>query len=431
MGLIYSIVEQLVAGTLVLVVAWIANPWGLVGAALAQPPEASEVDEADDEPAGLSLPLLLVGGAAFGLVVAALGLVAAFAIAPLLKVEPVGSFVTNRTIPPGDAVRQSDVVFVEGLVAPGALVDPEVVVGRVASSEIYAGDPVIEARLAAPGRQTGTASLAPKGYVAMWINAEPTMVGLGLDSGDRVDVWALARLEEGMNLLVPSALVLAYEPGNLAPDRITLALPAEGANAVGKLRSQGGALGLTLVAAADRPAPPADAPPAPPPIDAADAPDGVVHARHTLVAGKPIEAADLVRLPDHKLGLGAVTSADEVLGRVPRRDIAPGERVTDAVLADPAAGRGLAALLASGERAVAIQLFGADTNDFKPGTRIDILSVNREKGEAHVIGEGVEVLGLKTEGEGCPCAALRASEDLAVQVLVNRTANTLGLQLPE
>ncbi len=81
-------------------------------------------------------------------------------------------------------------------------------------------------------------------------------------------------------------------------------------------------------------------------------------------------------IPLAKAPLGAFTSIDQVAGRVPATTLAKGQPVFENFLAAADAGKGLAALVPSGMRAVSIEVneYSGVGNLLAPGCRVDVVA---------------------------------------------------------
>jgi len=91
----------------------------------------------------------------------------------------------------GTMIRSSDLttVQIQGTVPQGVILKPEDAVGRGVISELYAGEPIMENRLAAPGSGGGLAATIPTGMRAAAVRVDE-VVGLAgfVTPGMRVDV---------------------------------------------------------------------------------------------------------------------------------------------------------------------------------------------------------------------------------------------------
>ncbi len=107
----------------------------------------------------------------------------------------------------------------------------EVTERRVARTPIAAGEPVIEARLLPLGKQAGITSLTPSGHRTQWLPVDDGVAGLGLVTGDHVDLYATdmaPRAKGRTKLLVEGAFVLEVTKAKpIAPARVTFDRHAE------------------------------------------------------------------------------------------------------------------------------------------------------------------------------------------------------------
>lgn len=96
-----------------------------------------------------------------------------------------------RDIPLGSVLKSTDLSQIEvaGTVPKGAILDPKTLVGRGVISNLYAGEPILESRLAAPGSGGGLAATIPPGMraAAVKVNDVVGVAGFAMP-GMRVDV---------------------------------------------------------------------------------------------------------------------------------------------------------------------------------------------------------------------------------------------------
>lgn len=91
----------------------------------------------------------------------------------------------------GTILAPSNITTVEmtGTLPPGAITDPKQAIGRGALTDIYQGEPLIQARLAAPGSGGGLAPTIPTGMRAIAIRVDQVVGVAGfVTPGMRVDV---------------------------------------------------------------------------------------------------------------------------------------------------------------------------------------------------------------------------------------------------
>lgn len=94
-------------------------------------------------------------------------------------------------IPLGTVLRSNDLTFIDvvGGVPKGAIVKPEDAVGRGAVSNLYAGEPIVESRLAPRGSGGGLAATIPQGMRASAVKVNDVVGVAGFATpGMRVDV---------------------------------------------------------------------------------------------------------------------------------------------------------------------------------------------------------------------------------------------------
>lgn len=80
-------------------------------------------------------------------------------------------------------------IEITGSLPPGVITDPKQAIGRGALSNLYQGEPLIQARLAAPGSGGGLAPTIPPGYRAIAVRVDQVVGVAGfVTPGMRVDV---------------------------------------------------------------------------------------------------------------------------------------------------------------------------------------------------------------------------------------------------
>jgi pilus assembly protein CpaB len=80
-------------------------------------------------------------------------------------------------------------IDITGTLPPGAITDPKQAIGRGALTDIYQGEPLIQARLAAPGSGGGLAPTIPTGMRAIAVRVDQVVGVAGfVTPGMRVDV---------------------------------------------------------------------------------------------------------------------------------------------------------------------------------------------------------------------------------------------------
>ncbi|HTY83868.1 MAG TPA: Flp pilus assembly protein CpaB [Silvibacterium sp.] len=91
----------------------------------------------------------------------------------------------------GSIIHPNDLSTIEiaGTLPKGVILKPQDAIGRGVISEIYAGEPVLDSRLAAPGSGGGLAATIPQGYRAAAIKVDQVVGVAGfVTPGMRVDV---------------------------------------------------------------------------------------------------------------------------------------------------------------------------------------------------------------------------------------------------
>jgi Flp pilus assembly protein CpaB len=118
-------------------------------------------------------------------------------------------------------------------------------VGAVVRYPVVAGEPILTARLA-PDGLTGVAALLPPGHRAVAVAVAPTGRP-PLEIGDRVDVLTAMPSVESHDGLPSGPLVEGALVVDIAPEAVTVAVPATAAPAVAFTVAQGGVV-LALTA---------------------------------------------------------------------------------------------------------------------------------------------------------------------------------------
>jgi len=91
----------------------------------------------------------------------------------------------------GSIIRDSDLTTIEiaGTLPKGVILKPQDAVGRGVLSTIYAGEPILNSRLAAPGSGGGLAATIPEGFRAAAVKVDQVVGVAGfVTPGMRVDV---------------------------------------------------------------------------------------------------------------------------------------------------------------------------------------------------------------------------------------------------
>lgn len=93
----------------------------------------------------------------------------------------------------GSILHQNDLTTVEmaGTLPQGVIVDPKDAIGRGVLSELYAGEPIVDSRLAALGSGGGLAATIPQGFRAAAVKVDEVVGVAGfVTPGMHVDVLA-------------------------------------------------------------------------------------------------------------------------------------------------------------------------------------------------------------------------------------------------
>ncbi|MGC1782879.1 MAG: Flp pilus assembly protein CpaB [Acidobacteriaceae bacterium] len=96
-----------------------------------------------------------------------------------------------KDLPLGSVLRSGDLttIDVSGTLPKGIILQPATVIGRGVLSNLYAGEPIIESRLAAPGSGGGLAATIPDGMRACAVKVDDVVGVAGFATpGMRVDV---------------------------------------------------------------------------------------------------------------------------------------------------------------------------------------------------------------------------------------------------
>jgi pilus assembly protein CpaB len=128
----------------------------------------------------------------------------------------------------------------------------------------------------------------------------------------------------------------------------------------------------------------------------------VMVAAKTLDQGRTIVAADLRprTFPPSYVPDTVLRTLDQVVGRVPRERILPGEVIREERLADAEAGVGLNAIIPRGMRAMTIDLSGAQavSGFLNPGNYVDVIitlsAADQQEAETNTILSAVTVLAV-------------------------------------
>lgn len=109
--------------------------------------------------------------------------------APMAKTTDVVAAATDIKL--GSILQAKDLTTIKivGTVPQGAILKPEDAVGRGVTANIYAGEPVLNSRLAAPGSGGGLAATIPTGMRAAAVKVDDVVGVAGfVTPGQRVDV---------------------------------------------------------------------------------------------------------------------------------------------------------------------------------------------------------------------------------------------------
>jgi pilus assembly protein CpaB len=110
-------------------------------------------------------------------------------VSPVAKITRVVAAATDIKI--GSILRNNDLTTVEiaGPLPEGVILKPQDAIGRGVLSALYAGEPIINSRLAAPGSGGGLAATIPQGYRAVAVKVDQIIGVAGfVTPGMRVDV---------------------------------------------------------------------------------------------------------------------------------------------------------------------------------------------------------------------------------------------------
>lgn len=103
-------------------------------------------------------------------------------------------------IPLGAVLKKGDLTTVDfvGSVPKGAILNPAQAIGRGVLINLYAGEPIVESRLAAPGAGGGLAATIPPGMRACAVKVDEVVGVAGFATpGMRVDVLITGSLAQG------------------------------------------------------------------------------------------------------------------------------------------------------------------------------------------------------------------------------------------
>lgn len=120
-------------------------------------------------------------------------------VSPVAKVTRVVAAATN--IPLGSILQSKDLTSMEiaGPLPKGVILKPQDAVGRGVVSALYAGEPILESRLAPPGSGGGLAATIPTGMRAVAVRVDQIIGVAGfVTPGMRVDVL-ISGVPPGMN----------------------------------------------------------------------------------------------------------------------------------------------------------------------------------------------------------------------------------------
>ena len=302
------------------------------------------------------------------------------------------------------------------------------VLGYSVRSKVYAGDPIRAERLGPRGHSGNLTSMVPSGKRAVWIPLEGSMGGLGIEPGDRVDVWASFATQRGEIQTVSAAelLEVAYvEPATTRTDgRITLAASQDQLAQITQYRSDAQ---MHLSLRSDQENPPQTTGLVVLPHATGDQRE--VHAARDLLPGLPIQAEDLILRTRTRLGAPGFTDASAMEGRVPHSHILAGERLITARIAEPEVGRGMAALIAPGQALVSVSV-GDQIEAFQIGGWITpMLSIPGRRMTR--LTDDLQVMGHSQLGKSCPCVQLAVEANTVGNLVHAMSMERLALSLPE
>jgi pilus assembly protein CpaB len=111
--------------------------------------------------------------------------------------------VASRNLVSGDLIKEGDVTVANwgGAIPQGAIQKPEDAIGRGVIEPIYAGEPIVESRIAARGAGAGLAAIIPAGMraVAVRVNDVAGVAGF-VTPGMRVDILVAGNPPGGSSL---------------------------------------------------------------------------------------------------------------------------------------------------------------------------------------------------------------------------------------
>ncbi len=390
--------------------------------------EDEEAFEENAEDSGASTVMIAVGAALLG-VVGSVVLAIAFLAgsAALEELEAQGKvIIVTRDLRPGESLSEEDLALIPGAL-PNTWHNFDKVVGATLKMPLYAGDPVRLERLSVAVEGEEIAMSAPEDNV--WLREGKGISGLGLEIGDRVDIWS-AGGKNRESIVAEDVPVIDIGRGmEGTARRITFAIPGDPGRSV-ELARESGLLYLALRAtsedAVDTSQWTIDVPPPPP--EATGEPH--LPLVNPVGPGHLIVAEDLAARPGNEFTVGAFTVAEDAVGRVAREILLPGEVLTESKLAHASSGRGLSTLVKSNQRGIALSLGGSAADAVPPGTMLTIQNVENGKTD-EVLAENVEVVGISPRGIGCPCIVLGVDEPDVGLILHSQAVGTLAVSLPE
>jgi pilus assembly protein CpaB len=292
-------------------------------------------------------------------------------------------------------------------VTPGALTKREDVIGRVANSMVLKGEPVLDGRLAAKGAGRGLETLIPKGMQAVTIQTPNVAVGVGgfVLPGHHVDVFlttpdgggktstVLQEVEVlavddqinapkdnkvGGNMRSVTLLVTPYEAGRLTLAQTKGTLQLSLRNPQDHQANKSRPATLPAIRLDRRVALPINDEEMKLTAPVKSGMVSVVVPIVNIERGMTI-TGELVQTrvwPKDRVPPGAIAKVEDALDRVAAANLQKAEAILEENLAPKGSGRGLAALVPKGMRAITIPTPSVDVGVggfVLPGNKVDVL----------------------------------------------------------
>jgi Flp pilus assembly protein CpaB len=374
----------------------------------------------------LVLSAIVVGGG--GAVILVLGWLTIMTVMGNVNGQPI--VIATHDIEVGETLTPEHLAL--GTMLPPALPQTfskiSIVLGYTVKSKIYAGDPIHSERLGPRGHGPGLTSLVPSGKRAVWLPLKYGAEGLGIEPGDFIDVWAsfATRRGEIQTLSAAELLEVAHvEPATTRTEgRVTLAATQKQLVTVTEYRTDA-QIHFALRSDLETPSPP-------PGSDVRPHPEGEfreVHAARDLLPGMPIQKEDLILRVAVGPGRRGFTGTDAVVGTVPHSRVLAGERLLPERLADPAVGRGMAALIPPAHALVSVPV-GDQLDAFQIGKWVTPMVAIPGRTPTR-LSDDLQVLGHSTVGQVCPCVQLVAEANAVGHIVHAMSMDRLALSVPE